>query len=738
MLKCYRLLILLSLVVFLIQGCDSGSRYSSFNPKEVTFSEVKVEVAKNDQAKKAELEKLIVQAKVDTIKPEDVMRYQLANALNKSLEVQKSELNKLTLELDKLKSNDTAKLFTPIESTEIHMGGGIWQYMGKEHIHLVNTDNKVYTFDKNNFNLLNSKIKANESIRGVFESKDKLLVGGFFGLEVYDKQTFKYVKTLFRKEAIYNSVSVGDKLVVGNYQKVNVLDKKTFKVLHSFSSGYFVKFTANENYLALIDTFKDRLMIYDMKNYKMLYDLSVDFSKGKEEIAMEIVNNKIIISYKNKELCLIDFVNKKVLHSFQNNIVPYKLRVIGNSVLYKSNSDELSLFNTETLETNVVFKTEENIGDFNADNEALYMILWGKKTVMQKYNFKAIIENSTAINELISQQVSLESNIKAFENKIKEINTLLVLKDNATFLTMANIMMKKTYKNGVIGERYVPYTSTSYSSPQHSTTYINGRAYNETKYEDKSYSNGGYNTEVHGYKAIYRVDNNSRNYYYVKLKFDWSGKYSKYEVYNKGGAWSGESGTGSKLVSNTTYSTHEEEFVIAPEDNYKFQFEVGEEKSSIDLENIDIKIIPEEYYEALNYALDVKNEDIELLTKFLNDSKLINWKNKIKGAYKEITHEINKRFNEANIKNAEVNLTINEKTYDKDFESKVTLTASSSKPMCVYINTPFGDKMIKTQEGKETGFLFWKRYEKSIDYIIRGVSKESLKASVKHVAKICD
>lgn len=747
MLRRYGLLLVVSIVTVLIQGCGSQGSYSDFNPKEVAFEEIKVEVASTDLAKKSELEKLLEEgAFADIAKEVDAskaMRYQLFSAIDAKIAQLNETEKKLALGLQKLNSEKpfafsnytvsdsyfAALFFTPDENKLYGRGDDVITVIDKE------TLKQTHTI----------KVANIKNIRDIVLSQDKIFVASYENykrkgyddtLQVFSKKTHKRVHGRLENSSIYNMKLVNDKLYYYTYDTVVVRDAKNLKSLKRFSKRNTDEMIVNAQYFVLLNKYE--IEVYDSNTMNLLYKVRRPF---KERVTdSTLIGDKLFLSTsKQKSIQVFDLVQKKITDSVKLESKVYKLEKVNQFILYRSAEDKLSLLDSKSLKSIPILKTQKNIATFVANANELYIgDKQNHKTQLTKYNFKEITDNLEKLQEYMTQKNFFENSLNEVVALKAYLDNLKTSRDNQSFLKLAGLTLKQNFKHGSIGERYVPYTSTSYSSPQHTTTYINGKAYNQTKYEDKSYSSGGYDEKVYGYKAIYRIDNTSKNYYYVKLKQEWSGKYSKYEVYDKGGAWSSESGSGSKLVSKRRSSTHDEEFVLAPEDNFKFQFEVGEDEPKIDLAFVEIKVIPQEYYEALNHALDVKNEELSLLDKFLEDEKLVNWKPKILSVKQDIAKVINKRFNEANIKNAEVELTFDEKTYDKDFNSVVTLKASSNEPMCIYIDTPFGDKVLNTYEGKETGALFWKGYEISKNYTIQGHAKERLKVSVEKVAKICN
>ncbi|MDY0328134.1 MAG: hypothetical protein RBR07_07805 [Arcobacteraceae bacterium] len=237
-------------------------------------------------------------------------------------------------------------------------------------------------------------------------------------------------------------------------------------------------------------------------------------------------------------------------------------------------------------------------------------------------DFISLYPNSTYVNEVkeliyetaynkAEKDNTLESyiNFKKKYSQAKQVSKI----DNKLF-ELAKFSLRQTYKEGAIGERYVPTSTYTSSTPNSTTTYINGKAYTSTMYDTNTSYSGGSNEKVYGYKLIYDITNQSKNYYIVSLEAKWDGYYSHYQTYNTG-AW-GDGDTRTKLVEETQSSKYLETFLLGPDEIYKDQFEVGEKKP----ENLNIVIsqlekVDKSYYEGLVKALsysqkkEIKNED---------------------------------------------------------------------------------------------------------------------------------
>lgn len=172
---------------------------------------------------------------------------------------------------------------------------------------------------------------------------------------------------------------------------------------------------------------------------------------------------------------------------------------------------------------------------------------------------------------------------------------------------LSKLKVRFTYKEGKIGERYVPTSEYSSSNPDTTTTYINGKSYTSTTYNSSSSTSGGYNSDVYGFKYLYDIINRSEDYYIIEVRADWTGTYKKYTSYRTG-AWGGGDKR-HKLVDSKKASKYFETFILAPGDVFKDQFEVGEkEPSDLELKLVKVKKLEKNYFEGLVKALSYSSK----------------------------------------------------------------------------------------------------------------------------------
>ncbi len=278
----------------------------------------------------------------------------------------------------------------------------------------------------------------------------------------------------------------------------------------------------------------------------------------------------------------------------------------------------------------------------------------------------------------------------------KKLNILLnKLKNHSIDLKDLNIKYDMVYKYGKIGEIYVPTISWSSSTPHTTTTYINGKSYTQTTYTHHTNVDSGYTKDRQGYKAVNRLTNNSNNYYFIKIKSSWKGKYTSVKVRSN---WGGDKKRvwKQKYQDGYQYNT----FIIPPHKYVKYQFEIGEEKEPINTQILQAFIVPKEYAEKLFESLNEKNEYLILIDKFLKDNRIEAWHSKLKKLKEDIEKRRNLEFYKANKNDVKLSIKLSP-DYDPDFGGDVTINIETPRAMCVHVKTPFGIKKIYA-DGKVT------------------------------------
>jgi hypothetical protein len=139
----------------------------------------------------------------------------------------------------------------------------------------------------------------------------------------------------------------------------------------------------------------------------------------------------------------------------------------------------------------------------------------------------------------------------------------------------------------------------------------------------------GHKENVYGYKVLYEIQNDSPDYYFVNLASEWSGEYGKTSSYGESGAIPADS---------AKKGFTEQSFFMRPEEKYKGQFEVGEkEPLNFLLYPKQIESVSKGYYEGFMKAVSSDNEDISLIDKYIGDSLVKDWHEKLKQRKSRLT-----------------------------------------------------------------------------------------------------
>jgi hypothetical protein len=249
------------------------------------------------------------------------------------------------------------------------------------------------------------------------------------------------------------------------------------------------------------------------------------------------------------------------------------------------------------------------------------------------------------------------------------------------------ISKRYAYKNGPIGERYVPYTEATYYTTDTDTYTINGQARTISKTNSHTSGSGGYNEKVYGYKAIVEFRNDSDNYYLTEIVEKWVGTTSEYKVRSRG-AW-GDGGKESYLSTRKVNFSHDDAFILKPHSKHKIQFEVGEtEPKLLNISINNIRVISKEFAEDFLKALSNKNEDLALVKKFLNDDTFQRWHKRLQENYHQI-------FKKIYLPYVRVKILYDTKNYDPDFNNEITVLITTPRKMYVTYRLPNGEKKTK-------------------------------------------
>lgn len=259
------------------------------------------------------------------------------------------------------------------------------------------------------------------------------------------------------------------------------------------------------------------------------------------------------------------------------------------------------------------------------------------------------IDNSEQLAEFLNDFEDVELNIA---------NKKLI---NNSILNLSGIRFRETFREGKIGERYVPVISKSQSYNE--TRYINGVAINETKFND--YTEGGYDESRFGFTAVYQLFNESAQTYLVDVEI--SATVSNTE-YKKKSSWSGpdrnvEVKKNNVLVKKLTY-------VLKANSELKDQIIVGEKKPTDFMVSVlNITPVDSEWFNQLSVAMD--GDDIGLTTQYFFDDKALFWKPDVAGNLaRQIYMSLDKKI-------------ITGDKFDRDFKSPVQVVFTNNSATAI-------------------------------------------------------
>ncbi|MDX9697336.1 MAG: hypothetical protein RBT49_16210 [Bacteroidales bacterium] len=247
-----------------------------------------------------------------------------------------------------------------------------------------------------------------------------------------------------------------------------------------------------------------------------------------------------------------------------------------------------------------------------------------------------------------------------------------------------DILLRHTFKYGIIGTDYVPLIEKSKRKVVESY-YVNSEKVEISQYD--KYSIGGYSQNKQGYTAVYQLINNTDKYYIIPIEITATCKFSKTIVDNS--FWSSND---YKTQSDIKPILKKETYLIGPKEAIKDQEIVGEnEPNDFTIMVGDVVVVTKTWVDELEIAL--KSNNLDIVNKYLNDVNASYWYAKILTNKQRIEE---KMANEINIKYLPfikgAIKPLNDLTFDPDFDSEVEikLTNSSDKALKVNYTTPFG------------------------------------------------
>ncbi len=272
------------------------------------------------------------------------------------------------------------------------------------------------------------------------------------------------------------------------------------------------------------------------------------------------------------------------------------------------------------------------------------------------------------------------------------------------------------FREGKIGERYVPVLSHSYSSTN--TRYINGHAVNETTYHDST--SGGYDQNRYGFTVVYQLFNESAKNYIIRLRVSGSSSMTELKVVG-GGAWEGEERH--KEQKKTVQLAQETSYLVRAGETIKDQLIAGETKpEDFKMDILEVVPVSNEWIEKLQELLEPEKDEQEqedpvpegfwnqvvyyshtfwqsvsglfddLIEQAAPEDRLKLIESYLLDARADKWHEVLKqRYTEAAVRRIEIELQP-EARYDRDFDSEVVayLTNKSGYDLVIDYQPNFG------------------------------------------------
>ncbi len=322
-----------------------------------------------------------------------------------------------------------------------------------------------------------------------------------------------------------------------------------------------------------------------------------------------------------------------------------------------------------------------------------------------------------------------------FNEEFKDLVALPAFK--AKSAAESGLDTRFTFREGKIGERYVPVLNHSSSSTN--TRYINGRAITETTYND--YTTGGYSQDRYGFTAVYQLFNESNNNYIVDLTL--SGTVTMTELNRQvAGVWSDEHHT---TNVKQTKLEQQSSYLLKKGENVRDQLVVGEKQpADFKITISGITPVSDSWIEELQQILEAdedtastaetkveekgvlqtikgfwksaselpniissKPEPLSQIEQYLADPRAAKWADILK-----------QRYTETALKQLEITLEP-EARYDRDFDSEVLVYIANKTPYDLNIEyqTNFGPNgRVKVENNKRSRLALRGK----------GVNKESL------------
>ncbi|PLX81810.1 MAG: hypothetical protein C0617_15855 [Desulfuromonas sp.] len=605
-------------------------------------------------------------------------------------------------------------------------------------------------------------------------------------IKIWDLASGKLLHTLPGHERDVTAVAIIDgKIVSGSWdKKIKIWDLESGKLLQSLSGHKHLLFT-DETTVAtgegriVSDSDRNTVMVWDLNSGKLLHDLAGH--RGTNGWGGAIFINSVAVGEgriasgsDDKTIKIWDLQSGKLLHTLAGHGDGVNSVAISDGRIVSGSKDQTikiwdlqdgKLLHTLAGHSNRVTSVAISDGRIVSGSNDKTIKTWDLKTgkLLFSYPCSFVLSVATTDDKIVSghsngdvsvTKIPSGKDVKKFKSQVENYFLSSVFEGEAykqalelpidllvdvpSFkqrhaehaLEKYQLRVRQAFKHGKIGERYVPYTTSSYTTHNYDYMMINGEAINYSTNQKHSSSSGGHEEDVYGYKAICEVKNESKNHYLVQMKSDWTGAYSRY-VTGSYGAWSKQSGDYRELKTNKSASSYPQSFVLAPGDKHKYQFELGEEEPA-DLVNVPVSVtvIPKRFYEGLVRSMEEENTDLALIDGYLKTELVREWHPQLKRRRAQIIQDRDDRFSKENIEGVTVSLEYDDNDYYDAFDNPVTVFISSKKPLKVKYETPFANETVNVSE-KAGGFF--SAYEYRVKHEVKGVPKGKLEAKVAYV-----
>ncbi|PLX81809.1 MAG: hypothetical protein C0617_15850 [Desulfuromonas sp.] len=568
-------------------------------------------------------------------------------------------------------------------------------------------DNTIKVWDLASGKLLNTLSGHKYDINSVAVGEGRIISGSDDDtIKVWDLKSGKLLDTLSGHHRWVSTVAIGEGRIVsgdvggtGVSCMIKTWDLKSGKLLYTIEGDrYRVKsVTISGGQIVSVGKYST-IKIWDLKSGNLLHTLS---GHKADTNSVVVTEGRIVSGGDDATVKVWDLKSGKLLSSYPNPSPRVLSVATGEGKIVSGDSGGfISVTKMPNFEHVKKFKDEAKSYFLNSQFEGV------------------------DYRQALRLPLSLLVDVPSFKQRHAE-----------HALSKYQLRVRNSIKHGKIGERYVPYTTSSYTSFNNDYMMINGEAINYSTNQKHSSSSGGHDEDVYGYKAIYEVKNESKNHYLVQMKSDWTGVYSRY-VTGSYGAWSDKDGQYSELKTNKSASSYPQSFVLAPGDKHKYQFELGEEEPA-DLVNVPVTVtvIPKRFYEGLVRSMEEENTDLALIDGYLKTELVREWWPQLIRRWNQIIQDRDDRFSKANIEKVTINLEYDKSDYDSAFDNPVTVFISSKKPLKVKYETPFATETVDVTQ-KTSGFF--SAYEYRVKHSVKGVPKSSLDAKVAYVWPVTD